>query len=129
MRIASFTFYLGLGFLFSHELDAMTQSEWRLLYVLRSMPDDTAMPAFVWLHVPLFGLIVWLTHHSVKRVQLLYRSIFSVFLIVHAGLHLNLSGNPLYTFDTFLSETLIYGGALSGAIYLGILYAAARRSK
>jgi hypothetical protein len=49
-------FYLGLGLLFSHELDAIVQSEWRLLYILRSMADEQAMPVFIALHVPLFAL-------------------------------------------------------------------------
>jgi hypothetical protein len=63
-RLAAWAFYLGLGCLFAHELDAMTQSEWRLLYVLRSLPDATAMPWFVALHVPLFGLLGCCTTHS-----------------------------------------------------------------
>lgn len=118
MQIAIFAFYLGLGFLFSHELDAMVQAEWRLLYVLRSMSDETAMPIFLWLHVPLFALIVWLTHHSKQRIQTQSRNVFAAFLIVHAGLHYRLSSHPLYTFDTILSKTLIYGGAICGAVYL-----------
>lgn len=118
MQIAIFVFYLGLGFLFSHELDAMVQAEWRLLYVLRSMLDETAMPIFVWLHVPLFALIVWLTHHSKQRIQIQSRNAFAMFLIVHAGLHYHLSSHPLYTFDTILSKTLIYGGAVCGVVYL-----------
>jgi hypothetical protein len=52
----TFVFYLGLGLLFTHELDAIVQGEWRLLYVLRSLPDEQAMPLFVALHVPLFAL-------------------------------------------------------------------------
>jgi hypothetical protein len=122
MGIAIFMFYLGFGFLFSHELDAMVQAEWRLLYVLRSMPDETAMPIFVWLHVPFFALIVWLTHHSKQQIQIQSRNVFATFLIVHAGLHYRLSNHPLYTFDTILSKTLIYGGAICGAAYLVIRF-------
>lgn len=128
MRIAAFVFYLGLGFLFSHELDAVVQAEWRLLYVLRTMPDEMAMPIFVWLHVPLFGVMVWLTHHSVHSIQILSRRVFAVFLVVHAGLHYHLSDHPLYTFDSMLSQTLIYGGAACGAAYLLMIFAAVRES-
>jgi hypothetical protein len=116
--LASTAFYLGLGVLFSHELDAVVQSEWRLLYVLRSMPDATAMPIFIWLHVPLFAGIAWLTHHSSDAVRARSRDAFAVFLLVHAALHFRLSDHPLHTFDSTLSRTLIYGGAVCGAIYL-----------
>jgi hypothetical protein len=126
-RIAIFAFYLGIGFLFSHELDAMVQEEWRLLYVLRSIPDETAMPVFVWLHVPLFSLIVWLTHYSRELVKVLSRNAFAAFLIFHAGLHFRLSDHPLYTFDTVLSQTLIYGGAVCGAVYLVMMLAVTKR--
>ncbi|MEM6436662.1 MAG: DUF6713 family protein [Cyanobacteria bacterium P01_D01_bin.115] len=30
-------FYLGFATLITHELDAMTQSEWRLLFILRNL--------------------------------------------------------------------------------------------
>lgn len=65
IRIAIFVFYLGFGCLFSHELDATIQNEWRLLYVLRSMPDETAMTIFAGLHIPLFALIVEQLYQSV----------------------------------------------------------------
>lgn len=117
-RICLFFFYLGVGLLFSHELDAVVQSEWRLLYVLRDLPDERAMQVFVWLHVPLFGLIAWLTHHGASSVRLWSRVVLSMFLIVHAGLHFRLSTSPLYTFDSALSVVLIYGAALAGLTYL-----------
>jgi hypothetical protein len=120
-RLSTFLFYLGLGLLFTHELDAMIQSEWRLLYVLRGMPDDVAMQTFVWMHVPLFGVIAWLTHHKATPVRNWARAIFAAFLVVHAGLHLNLSEHPLYTFTSTLSRSLIYGGAAVGSFYLIVL--------
>lgn len=118
MRLAIFFFYLGLGLLFTHELDAIVQAEWRLLYVLRSMPDEVAMPIFIGLHVPLFVLITWLTHHPEQKVRSLSRNLLAAFLVIHAGLHLRLSDHPLYSFDGPLSIMLIYGGALCGTVYL-----------
>ena len=117
-KLAKIAFYGGLGLFFSHEMDAVAQAEWRLLYVLRSMSDETAMPVFIGLHVPLFGLIVWLIHHPMPRVQVLSRIALAAFLVVHAGLHFRLSDHPLYTFDSILSQTLIYGGAVCGVLYL-----------
>ncbi len=46
-------YYLALACLFTHELDAVAHSEWRLLFVLQRLPDATALPWFVVLHVPL----------------------------------------------------------------------------
>ncbi len=117
-RLSTFLFYLGVGVFFSHELDAMLQSEWRLLYILRGMPEDLAMQAFVWLHVPLFGAIAWLTHHKAECVSDWSRIAFAIFIVVHAGLHFNLSEHPLYTFSSTLSKTLIYGSAVVGCLYL-----------
>ena len=51
-------YYLGLAFLFTHELDAVTHAEWRLLPALRLLPDATASPLFVSLHVLLFFAII-----------------------------------------------------------------------
>ena len=40
--LRNWLFYLGFATLATHELDAMTQSEWRLLYLLRDLPDPVA---------------------------------------------------------------------------------------
>ena len=111
-------FLLGLGFIASHELDAVTQHEWRLLYVLRSLPEAVAANSFVALHVPLFALLVWLTHHPMPRLRDGSRMALMVFLIIHVGLHLRLSGHALYTFHSLLSQLLIFGAGLCGALYL-----------
>ena len=47
-------YYLGIAALFTHELDAVLNMEWRLLYHLRTLPDITASSLFVGLHFPLF---------------------------------------------------------------------------
>ena len=120
-RISKLLFYVALGLFFSHELDAVVQTEWRLLYVLRDLPELEAMQAFIWLHVPLFAIIAWLTHHGAPRVQIWSRASFSAFLVVHAILHFRLSASPLYTFDSPLSIALIYGGAIAGLGYLAFV--------
>ena len=40
-------FYLGLGTLFTHELDAMPNHEWRVMPLLGRLPDDTGMLVFL----------------------------------------------------------------------------------
>lgn len=121
-------FLLGFGFLASHELDAVTQSEWRLLYVLRGLSDELAESAFVALHVPLFALIVWLCHHPRPRLREGSRLALAAFLVIHVGLHLRLRGDALYRFHDGLSQALIFGGGLCGLLYLLLCWRERRRA-
>ncbi len=111
---------LMLALLFTHELDAMTQSEWRLLYVLRSLNDEQGRWWFVAIHVPLFCALIALTHHAHEGVQRVSRQAFAAFCIVHALLHWRLASDPLSPFSSPLSWSLIIGAALTGAVYLVI---------
>ena len=110
-------FYLGLGFICTHELDAMTHHEWRLLYVLRDWAEPLARDVFVAVHVPLFAALVWATHQSSSVWRQRSRLVLMVFLVIHLGLHWRLSAHPLYTFHSALSWGLIAGGAFCGLAY------------
>ena len=118
MNIPTVLIQLMLAVLFTHELDAMTQSEWRLLYVLRSLSDEQGRWWFVALHIPLFWALIALTHHSRDPVQRLSRTGFAVFCIIHALLHWRLASDALSTFSSPQSWTLIWGAAALGAAYL-----------
>lgn len=117
---------LMLATLFTHELDAMTQSEWRLLYVLRSLSNEQGRWWFVAIHVPLFWALISLTHHASTHVQRASRIGFAVFCIIHALLHWRLASDPLSTFGSPLSWSLMLGAAVLGATYLGIAARAAK---
>jgi hypothetical protein len=117
---------LMLAVLFTHELDAMTQSEWRLLYVLRSLSDEHGRWWFVAIHIPLFWMLIALTHHASTHVQHASRIGVAVFCIIHALLHWRLASDPLSTFSSPLSWILILGAAALGTAYLGM---AARTAK
>lgn len=111
-------FLIGVSLLFTHELDAMTHSEWRVLPLTSWLAPDVGRVVFVTLHVPIFALVLgWLTSRLPERVA---QGQFwvSVFLVVHAGLHVAFSGQPHYTFEGILSNTLIFGAAVFGAGYL-----------
>lgn len=111
-------YYLGLACLFTHELDAVTHSEWRLLFFLRDIPDPRASSIFVALHVPLFFGILWLSHDRRDRVRNTTRSAVAVFLAVHATLHLLLSRAPANEFHGPLSVALIGSAGALGIAYL-----------
>ena len=85
-------FYLGLALLFSHELDAMSNSEWRLLPGLASLPDSAGEFAFVVGHVPLFAVVIALVASLNLSVRSRARAAASVFLVIHALLHMASSG-------------------------------------
>jgi hypothetical protein len=121
MNVSKFLIHLMLALLFTHELDAMTQSEWRLLYVLRDLSDHQTRWWFVALHVPLFWALIALTHHAQIKLQNFSRIVLAVFCIVHALLHLHLRNDPLSTFSTPLSWSLILGSAALGAAYVALL--------
>ena len=111
-------FLLGVSLLFTHELDAMTHMEWRVLPLTSWLGPEVGRLVFVALHVPAFALVLgWLTSHVPGRVS---RAQFwvAVFLMVHAGLHLAFSGHAEYTFDGVLSNTLIFGAGVCGGTYL-----------
>ncbi|MGB3638819.1 MAG: DUF6713 family protein [Rivularia sp. (in: cyanobacteria)] len=115
-------FYLGFATLITHELDAMTQSEWKLLFILRSLPEETASSAFVILHVPLITALLWLTNNESQLIKNWSRIAFAAFLVIHSGLHKLLENNPNYTFNSTLSLGLIYGGGLLGLLYLTVIF-------
>jgi len=115
-------FNLGLATLFTHELDAVTQAEWHLLYILRDLPEKIAATTFVILHVPLFALIFWLGFNEKPNIRDWSRVIFATFLIIHAGLHKALENHPLYNFNSPMSQGLIFGAGLLGFIYLITAY-------
>jgi lysylphosphatidylglycerol synthetase-like protein (DUF2156 family) len=121
MNTPKLVMHLMLALLFTHELDAMAQSEWRLLYVLRGFSDEQGRRWFVALHVPLFGLLLALLHHGHDKLQQLSRIGFSLFYIVYVFLHWRLHNDPLSTFTTVLSWSLIIGAGLLGVAYLGIV--------
>ncbi|BAY84889.1 hypothetical protein NIES267_43870 [Calothrix parasitica NIES-267] len=115
-------FNLGFATILTHELDAMTQSEWRLLFILRNLPEQTASVAFVVIHVPLIAVLLWLTNNEYKIIKNWSRIVLAAFLVIHSGLHKLLENNPNYTFNSTLSLWLIYGAALLGLFYLILVF-------
>ncbi len=111
-------FLVGVSLLFTHELDAMTHMEWRVLPLTSWLAPELGRLAFVSLHVPIFAFVLgWLTSHVPGRV-LTAQFWVATFLVLHAGLHLAFSGHREYTFEGILSNTLIFGSAACGATYL-----------
>lgn len=126
--MAAALYYLGLACLFTHELDAVTHAEWRLLFVLRGMPDASASLIFVALHVPFFFGLLWLSDHRREGTRRVARGIVAGLLVVHAALHLRLSSTPGYGFHGALSQALILSAGACGIAYLLLQWHGSRRT-
>jgi hypothetical protein len=115
-------FYLGLGMLFTHELDAISNHEWRVIPILQSLPELIAMNTFILLHIPLFAVLVALVASTNLQLRERSRLGVSIFLIVHALLHLWFRNDVSYEFASTMSNILIFGGAIFGALYIASSY-------
>lgn len=108
-------YYTMVGAFFTHELDAVKRHEWRVLPVLRLLPERTGEQVFIWVHVPLFAVLLWGGDGdptSVIRVGL------AVFAIVHVGLHILFRRHPAYEFNNASSWGLILLTGLLGTLFL-----------
>lgn len=118
--------WLGVSLLLAHELDAVRAREWRLLFVLRRMPEERAREAFVLIHVPIVAALIWLLANPAPGLRLPSQIAFDLFLVVHAVLHRRLERHPLYDFHGRVSKGLIFGAAAVGALHLLLLVAGLR---
>ena len=114
-------FWAEFAFLLAHELDAVAQSEWRLLPLLNLMADEPAYKTFVAAHVPLVVFLIWLFTHRSDTVRWRSQLVFDAFLCAHALVHWLMSDDVEYTFHSPLSESMIYGGAVVGLAHLLLL--------
>ncbi|MEM8766097.1 MAG: DUF6713 family protein [Pseudomonadota bacterium] len=116
--LSTFFYNAGVSFLFTHELDAMLRSEWRMLFVLGELPDDTAAAWFVFLHLPVFLLVLYLGNSNRSVLRLSFRRAISAFLVIHGGLHLHLAEDARNEFTGLLSALYIALAAACGLAYL-----------
>ena len=113
-------FYLGMASLFTHELDAVPNHEWRGMPLLRALPDEIGMVVFVAAHVPLFAVLIALVASPDPRTRARTRLVIGVFLLFHGLLHALSMGQANYEFSSTLSHLLIFGGSAFGALYLAL---------
>lgn len=105
-------FYVSMAFMATHELDATQRREWRLLFLGAPLDDVTAFRLFTVLHVPLFAWIIWAASSPT------FQTGFSLFAVIHAGVHWLVRRHPRNEMNNPFSWFLIGGAALCGAVYL-----------
>lgn len=111
-----------MGTLFTHELDAMSNHEWRVLPLTSWLSDEYGMMVFLLVHIPLFAVLIALVASTNDKIRLRTRYGISIFLVVHGLLHLFFMGNTGYEFTATLSSIMIFGGALLGILFLLLEY-------
>ena len=120
-------FYLGCGTLFAHELDAMLNHEWRVLPIIRALPDETGAIIFVTAHIPLFAILIALVSSSNPGTRRRTRIGIGLFLVLHGILHIWFKDHPAYEFAGMFSNALIYSGSILGIVYLFSTWSGKRR--
>jgi surface polysaccharide O-acyltransferase-like enzyme len=108
-------FVLMMGFIATHELDAIARHEWRLFFFLAPFDDTTAFRIFTVIHIPLFAWIVWAAPFQAFQID------FTSFVIIHAGLHWLMRHHPRYEFNNAFSWFLIAGPVPLCIVLLGLL--------
>jgi hypothetical protein len=111
-------FNTTLALLITHELDAVRRHEWRILPVLRSLPDEAGFAWFTLLHAPLFVAFFWWMGSASAEARLIFQAVLSAFAVAHAGLHWLLRKHPRYEFNNRLSWSLILSAAVAGGLYI-----------
>lgn len=105
-----------------HELDAVAQAEWRLLPILKNVSDEVAYPAFVFIHIPMFALLLWWTGSTSPRVRIRAQLAVDIFMVLHVGLHMAFRGHEHYTFFSTPSLVWILGAGAVGLTHAMLAY-------
>ena len=103
-----------LGAFFTHELDAVKRHEWRVLPLLRALPDAVGEQVFIWAHVPLFAAILMTGTDDAVRLGV------AAFAVLHIGLHWLFRRHPAYEFNNASSWALILLTGALGAGYVAV---------
>lgn len=120
-------FYLGLATLLAHELDAMLNHEWRVLPIIRALPDEMGSIIFITAHIPLFALLIALVSSQQAKTRRITRLAVAGFLVFHGLLHIVFKDHSAYEFSGVFSNALIFGGSILGILYLILVWNSKRR--
>lgn len=109
------TWHLLIALFIAHEIDAAHRAEWRMLPLLKSLPDRWAAPVFAWGHVPLLVAILALGQAGPVNGM---RLCVAAFAVVHVWLHWMFRHHPENRFTTAGSWSLIVLSGLAGLAHV-----------
>ena len=104
-----------------HEMDAVRELEWRILFPFNQIKnDEIAHAVFTGTHVPVIAALLYaLTRPSDTADKL--ATALSLFSVGHAVVHFIFRWKGWGGFSSLFSKSLIYGTAVAGVVDLGIL--------
>ncbi len=114
--MATASLWLTIAFLLTHELDAVLRREWRILPLTSFLSDATGRQVFIWAHVPLVLVVLWIAAAGPGSVLAIG---FCLFAILHIGLHWLFRNHPENRFANPASRLLIWLPGVTGAWHLG----------
>ncbi len=106
-------FYLGLSLIMMHEMDAIRCREWRIFPGLSFLNDHLGFNVFMLAHVPLY-YYVFSSLQGENKESFMYG--FSVFLVIHFGLHVLFLMHKKNAFTDWISWTIIGGAGACGLL-------------
>ena len=113
--MADLSFGLMIALLIAHELDAMKRHEWRILPLTSFLPEKLAEQVFLWAHVPLTLLVLWVFAQGPESGAALGVSGFAV---LHVGLHWLFRNHPDNEFTGFAAWLPIIGAGGFGGFHV-----------
>ena len=99
-------------------MDAVRKQEWRMIAVLKDMPDEKAYCIFTILHIPLYVLIFLLLLFDNTLVVFFT---IDIFLILHSLLHIGFSKHSENNLKNGFSKSIIFISGLLALIHLQII--------
>lgn len=111
-------YYAMVGAFFTHELDAVKRHEWRVLPLTNFLPERVGEQVFIWMHVPLFALLLWGGDGDPTNAT---RIGLAAFAVVHVGLHVVYRRHPANEFNNVSSWAIILLTGILGAGYLAVV--------
>lgn len=109
-------FSLNITLFALHEMDAVRCCEWRMLFGLNKLKDQTAYMVFAAFHLPIFYMLIGSLYSGVSVVQCLIDLLF----VIHAVVHLGFRRHRENRFNWF-SNVIIYGLGISAIVRLWYL--------
>ncbi len=107
---------LIISLLLLHEMDAIRTKEWKMFIILKDMTDETAYKIFLFAHLPLYFLVIFLILHNNSNILL--PIIIDIFLIGHAIVHFCFRKKENNGFTSLYSKIIIYALGMLAVIHL-----------
>ena len=113
--MADYLYWAMISALLTHELDAVKRHEWRVLPLTSFLPEKTGEQVFIWMHIPLFLVLLWFSRAGAHTTFALS---FSAFAVFHVFLHWVFRKHPAYEFNNLSSWAIIVLTGLLGAAHI-----------